>query len=306
MRLQQQFAVRIPSAANILEVNGERLPLANCSPLANCRAPFLFLPKGEHLVRFRQGERSVRVSIADSWFTTQTEMKQFFRADRETGILTEELLGRSARAMDVHRAPFLLNLMGASYVQRGQWPAAERKFRRALEVNMAYSPAHLNLAVCFLQRKDREAAEREWRLAEAFNLQNVFGLATAIHQLGMQHGFRPLAGEESLELGSYQSPEPMSVEDERIVAIMQGLGRYAVRAEDRGKIQSNLGLHFAETGRCELAMGYFREALESLRAAGPERFALASHVLTLMEQTCRRHRFDEAEEYASMKKAVTP
>ena len=304
-RIQTQHAVRIPPAANILEVDGERLPIVNVDELARGPAPYLYLPRGTHAVKFRTNESPISVSIAGDFAGVHQQLRQFFAAG--ASINDRELSSRSAKAMDVHSAPFLLNLMGASHASQEQWDAAERKFRRALRLNAAFSPAHLNLAWCLARRKAKSEAIREVELADAFNVGNVFGLSAAI--ASMRRDLQLPVGlpvESQLTLASYIHNESLSEEDRRLTALMLGMSKYAVKDEDRGKILNNLAVHFADTGRTELALDHFRGALAVIKQAGPERFALARQVLTHMADACRKADFAEAEEYQRMRDLVTP
>jgi len=304
-RIQATHGRRIPPNATIVEVDGQRLPIENVTQLQGSPSPVLFLSRGVHAVRFRPGERPVEVLITEHLSDTYQDMQQFFNV--HGSIRTDELMSRGARAMDVHYAPFLLNFLGASYAARDEWEAAERKFRRALHVNPMFSPAHLNLAHCLMQRAQLEDAIREVQLADAFNVGNVFGIAAGIssfrQQINLPHN-RPEVIE--FDTAVYVSTEPTSVEDGRIVALMQGVSKYAVRAEERGKILNNLAVHFADTERPELALEYFRGALDVLKTAGPDRFALARQVLSHMEATCQEAGFAEAEEYETMQALVRP
>jgi hypothetical protein len=65
-------------------------------------------------------------------------------------------------------------------------------------------------------------------------------------------------------------------------------------------------VHFAESGRTELALDHFRAALGVMKSAGPERFNLAQQVLSHMSQACRAARFEEADEYERMRTLVRP
>ncbi len=303
-RIQQQFGLRIPPAT-ILEVDGQRLPVANLADLQKSPSPFLLLPQGLHSVRCSLDEPPIRVEIADDTQRTFEEMKTFFHTGGP--VRTEELMSRGARAMDVHRSPFLLNFMGASYFEKKEWAAAERLFRRALRVNPAFSPAHLNLANCLTRRWDTDGAKREIRLAEAFNIGDVFGLSTAIANARAAAGLPPTDRQSvELDLNNYLSSETMNSEDERLVALLLGLSKYAVRDEERGKVLNNLAVHFADSGRPELALDHFRSALDVLKFAGPERFNLARRIFAHMESTCRKARFAEADEYKWMQQAVVP
>jgi hypothetical protein len=304
-RLQSQHAVRLPPSATILEVNGERLPIVNVDELAASPAPYLFLPRGTHAVKFRPNESPVSVAIAGDFASVHSQMRHFFDAD---GTLHErELASRSAKAMDVHSAPLLLNLMGFGHAAREEWDAAERKFRRSLRVNPMFSPAHLNLAYCLLRRKARAEAAREVELADVYNVGNVFGLSAAIADLRRQLNLPAgVPVESELTVRSYVHNETLSEEDKRLTALMLGMSKYAVKETERGKILNNLAVHFAETGRTELALDHFRGALAVIKQAGPERFALARQVLTHMADACRKAGFAEAEEYQKMRDLVTP
>jgi tetratricopeptide (TPR) repeat protein len=304
-RIQSQHAVRIPRAATMLEVDGQRLPLAGLERLSEARAAMLFLPRGVHAVRFRPGELPVTIEIKGDMASVYEQMRRFFNLAGE--IRRQELLSRGARTMDVHGAPFLLNLTGAVHVADEQWEAAERKFRRALRINPLFSPAHLNLAICLDHRGRGEEARREVELAEITNVGNVFGLAAGVTEVRRALKLPP--GESIAEeagFPSYVQNDTLSEEDRRLTALMTGLSKYAVRPEDQSKILNNLAVHFADTGRTELALDHFRSALAVVKTAGSQRYALARQVLSHMSDACRRAGFDEAQEYEQMHNLVTP
>lgn len=304
-RIQAQHSVRVPSAANILEVDGQRLPLANLAALAECPAPCLYLPRGKHAVKFRKNELPLEVTVASDLSQVYYEMRQFFNAGEKPR--EAELLSRGAKALDVHNAPFLLNLMGAAHVGKDQSAAAQRKFRRALRVNPLFAPAHLNLAALLYQQGAKAEARQELQLAEATNVGNCFGLSPGIYEVRRQMGLPPgpTSGNE-LALSSYVAQEPLSEEDLRMTALMQGLAKYAVENAERGKIINNLAIHFADQGNNEQALDHFRSALAVLKLAGPERYKLAQHVLTQMGETCRKAKYEEADEYDRMRSMVQP
>ena len=77
---------------------------------------------------------------------------------------------------------------------------------------------------------------------------------------------------------SYVTGETQSEEDLRLTAILDGVSKYAVRDEERAKILNNLAIHFADTGRPELALHHFHRALETMLYAGERRFELARQV----------------------------
>jgi tetratricopeptide (TPR) repeat protein len=301
--IQDTFGFRISPAATIIEVNGEVLPVGNVADFQKAPAPLLLLPAGEHLVRLRPGDGAIAVKQDKHFAQVHAEMRQFFQ--RGGAFQEGELFSRGAQAMDVHGAPFLLNLMGAAYASKDAWDAAERKFRRALRVNPSYSPAHLNLAFCLHRAGKTDEAKRECLLADAFNIGNVYGLTPAIVklkrelQLAVDH-------RETVELSvaSYVSLEPRTVEDERLEALLLGIEKYATREEEQGKIRNNLAIHFADSRRPELALEHFRGALQSLREAGPDRFKLARQVFSNMHSLCEQSRFPEAAEYAMMRDTV--
>lgn len=304
-QIQQKFGWRVPAATEFLEVDGERLLITNLESLRRAPAPYLFLPRGEHAIRLRSGEQPLRAEVGEHLATTYTAMRSFFGAGDK--ILTNELLARGARTMDVHGTPFLLNLTGASYVAQSDWGAAERKFRRALVINPLFAPAHLNLAVCRAHAGDAEGAVREVRLADALNVGNVFGLAAAITQLRREQSL-PDRDEEvvPLDFDRYVSPEPLTEEDQRLAALMTAMSKYAVAQEDRGKILNNVAVHFADRGKTETALEHFRAALGAIKFAGAQRFSLAEQVFSHMENACRKSGFPEADEYAFMRESVMP
>lgn len=304
-QIQQKFGWRVPAAAEFLEVDGERLQITNLGSLRRASAPYLFLPRGEHAIRLRSGEQPLRAEVSEHLATTYAAMRSFFGAGDK--IHTNELLARGARTMDVHSTPFLLNLTGASYAAQGDWGAAERKFRRALVVNPLFAPAHLNLAVCRARAGDSEGAAREVRLADALNVGNVFGIAAAVTQFRREQSL-PDRDEEivPLDFDRYVSPEPLTVEDQHLAALLTAMSKYAVDQENRGKILNNVAVHFADLGKTETALEHFRAALGAIKFAGAQRFSLAEQVFSHMEDACRKSGFPEADEYAFMRQSVTP
>ncbi|MCA9201677.1 MAG: hypothetical protein KDA59_01435 [Planctomycetales bacterium] len=304
-RIQHQFGVRVPNGASIIEVNGEVLPLLDVSQLAEVRSPYLLLPRGTHQVRFRPRERAIEVKVDESFYDTYSKMRQFFDAGGQTRV--GELLSRGARAMDVHQAPYLLNLHGGAYAQQDQWAAAERKFRRALRVNPLFAPAHLNMAYALHRRGDQAGAERELMLADALNVGNVCGIAPGIVQLRRELNLEITEIKPaSLNVAAYISLESLSSDDEHLIALVEAISKYAVLDEERAKVLNNLGAHFADSGKPERALAHYRDALGALKFAGPDRFQLAEQVLGHMSQACRKANFAEADEYEQMKDAVLP
>lgn len=304
LQLQQQLGVRVPAAATIVEVDGERLPVTQFSALAANEAPILLLPQGIHLIRFKPEEAAVTVEIRESPDANYAAMRRFFRLDGQ--IQRAELLSRGARALDVHHAPFLLNFMGAVYIQEQKWEAAERKFRRALHVNPFFSPAHLNLAYVWRRAKNTAAVPRELCLAEAFNVGNIYGLAMPIATMRRELQLSDDAVPVALRENEYATSESLSVEDERMVALLTAMSKYATEETDRSKILNNLGVHFNDRGKPELALTWFRRALDSSRYAGENRFRLAKEVLGHMAAACRQAQFEEYDEYDAMQQAVLP
>jgi tetratricopeptide (TPR) repeat protein len=232
-------------------------------------------------------------------------MRRFFGLDG--AVRADELMRRGAWAMDVHGAPFLLNFMGARHVKEEKWDVAERAFRRSLTVNPTFSPAHLNLAECLLHRGARDEAVREINAAEVFNVGNVHGLAEAIGRIRRRLKV-PVDGNDPVEADAltYVATEPLSEEDSRLVALMEGISRYVVKAEEQGKTLNNLAVHFADRGRYELALFHFRGALEAVKYAGPERYDVAQKIFSNMSAACRKGGLAEAEEYEEMQHLVTP
>jgi len=304
-QIQIGHGVRIPAAASILEVDGVRLPIDNPGALAESTAAILFLPRGNHLVRFRTSELPVEVTIASDLVAEYQAMRRYFTIDGEVQMV--ELLRRGGRTMDVHNAPFLLNFVGAGHAKEDRRKAAERHFRRALSINPAFSPAHLNLAQCLLDRNARDDAIRETLLADAFNVGNVFGLAEAIFQMRRKLGL-PLEASQPIDAAGlvYIGSEQISEEDRRLVALLEGISKYAVAAEERAKILNNLAVHFDDRKKPELALHHFREALAAVKYSGTGRFAVARQILANMSRACRNAGFEEAKDYDQMQYLVTP
>ncbi len=303
MRIQAQHGIRIPPAAAILEVDGLRLRIANPSRLAQSPVPILYLPRGSHAVCFRSNEQPVPATIEGDFAAAYERMRGFFGIPE--AIRSREIFQRAAWAMDVHGAPFLLNLSGAQYAAEKKWKAAQRKFRRALGINPMFSPAHLNLAECLLQEGARDEAAREVELADVFNVGNVFGLADAIVQARRRLGL-PLESRDTIDAADlvYVSREKQSEEDVRMVALLEAVSKYAVRDEERAKVLNNLAVHFAQSDRPELALHYFHNALEVTQHAGEGRHQLARQIFSHIRAVCRKAGFDEETEYRQMELMV--
>ncbi|MBN2578160.1 MAG: hypothetical protein JXB10_04140 [Pirellulales bacterium] len=304
-QIQLRHGVRIPPSATIVEIDGLRLPITQPMHLARSAAAVVFLTRGIHAVRFREREFPVEVAVRSDIAVEYEAMRKYFNVSGP--VHSRELINRSARVMDVHAAPFLLNFMGAWHAAEKQWDVAEREFRRALCVNPAFSPAHLNLATCLLRRGARPEAVREVELADVFNVENVFGLAPAVAEmrrtLKMPLGpSDPIPGESV----SYVTTETPTEEDLRMTALLEGISKYAVRESERVKILNNLAVHFSDRGRPELALYHFRHALAAARFAGPERFVLARKIFNNMSNVCRKAGFPEAEMYRQMGNMITP
>jgi len=304
-RIQFTYGIRIPSAATIIEVDGLRLPIESPGKLGESVSPMLLLPRGVHAVRFRATESPVEVTVKSDFRTEYDAMRKFFRVG--DALLDSELLGRGARAMDVHGAPFLLNFTGGGQAEQEKHDVAERQFRRALCVNPTFSPAHLNLAECLLRRKARAEAVREIEFADIFNVGNVYGIAGATARLRQKLKI-PMEQRGPIDVSalSYISQEKLSEEDERLVALMDGISKYAVKSEERGKILNNLAVHFADTNRPETALHWFRNALAVVKASGGERFSVARQIFSHMSDVCQQAGFAEAEQYRKMQNLVTP
>ncbi len=246
--VQSRYSIRIPAGATMVDVDGYRYRSQIWPPSATAPAPYLFLSRGVHQVRFRQNESAVTSEIDKDFVDEYAKMRSFFGV--EQAIHDRDLLQRSARAMDVHGAPFLLNFLGASYAKSDRWQAAERTFHRALAVNPCFAPAHLNLAECFLHRGARDRAAQEIDLAEAFNVENVFGLAGAISRMRVDLKQPPFRSSlEPLTLPNYETSETISDQDRRIIGVLRSLAKYAVADEERCKILNNIGVHFADAGK---------------------------------------------------------
>jgi tetratricopeptide (TPR) repeat protein len=289
----------------VIEIDGLPLPIVDPAALGEAPAPILLLPRGTHAVLFRAHESAIPVTIQSDFVSEYRAMRDFFGVGGS--VRSEELMSRSARTMDVHGAPFLLNFMGASHAAADRWAVAERKFRRALAVNPTFSPAHLNLAECLFRRNELEEAAREAQLAAIFNVQNLYGLAVGITEMRRKLGL-PIAEAGSVDARQlrYVSSEPLSEEDGRMTALLEGISKYAVEEAERGKILNNLAVHLADRGRPELALHHFREALAVFKLAGPGRFELARRVFSNMSHVCRKAGFQEADEYDQMQHLVSP
>jgi hypothetical protein len=257
--IQALHGVSVPATASIIEVDGRRLPIRNPLVLASARSPYLFLPRGAHAVRFAPDDPLVEFEITGDLAIAYETLQSYF--DVAGQIDEQELLTRAAGTLDVFGSPLLLNLMGAAYAGRGQWGAAERKFCRALRVSPAFTPAHLNLAHCLLLRQSQDEAAHEVRLADAFNVGDVFGL------------------------------------NRQIVELKRRLG---IPLDDRQAIELDLSKNALEDDPIERAVEELRATLAELMLTTPNRVDTIRHLFAQMAEVCREAGYEEADEYERM------
>ena len=304
-QIQLKFGVQIPASATILEVDGVRLPVNYPGELAKSPAALLLLSRGVHSVRFRTSDLPIEVTIDADLLDTYQAMRGYFNVSGQ--VNGEELMRRGAWAMDVHGSPFLLNFMGARHAKEKRWDVAERAFRRSLSVNPTFSPAHLNLAECLLQRKKPEQAAEEINAADLFNVGNVYGLQEAIN-VARKKQKMPMGKLDPVNITefSYVTTETITQQDRQMAALMEEISKYVVKPGERGKIINNLAIHFADTDRPELALHHFRQALAVVKVAGTDRFAIARQIFVNMSGVCKEAGFAEADEYQRMQSMVSP
>ena len=99
-----------------------------------------------------------------------------------------------------------------------------------------FSPAHLNLAECYLQKNKKLEAAAEIELADAFNVGDVFGVSAAVAAARRRLG-TSVDKSDPVDVAqrSYISTEPLAEEDRRLIALLEGISKYAVGdAERRG------------------------------------------------------------------------
>ena len=316
--------ILIPPSAEILEVDGVRLPITGVTKLQKSPYPFLFLPKGIHYVRFRPDEFSVQVKVEqeprnilpeynDGFLRTDYDaMRQYFGLSKATDpIQLGQIITRAGDAFDGYTQPFLLNIHAAYHISKGENVAARRKYNRALYINPTFSPSHLNLAWIHFNQKQYESAKREVRLAAAFNVGNVFGLKKEIVDLEQEinQKLKDLSKDEEIAASmvafsssAYLPREFLSEQDKSMRALMEAVSKYAILEEERAKILANLAIHFSDEGKNGWALHSFRNAMRVLRMGGQEKYPLAKKIMIQMIKCCKGEYANERAEYVQMYK----
>lgn len=267
---------RIPLTAQTTEivVDGIRLPLTPLSGLERFGHPSLYIPRGQH--RIGLGSAPTRVAVSKgSYAQAYRARRQALAASSDGGRKT--LLTELARSFDHPRTPEALHLLGLLHHRAGRTAAAARLYARALWINPAFSPSHLDLALLRFEAGARPDGIRELLLARAFNPIDVFGIDPLIARLAATHQV-DLAGRVTLDAAHYLDPrsEPLTELDQRMVRFCLGVTRYLDSDLERAKLLSNLGRHFAQQRKPVRARYWYHRGLSRLARFGRSRASLAA------------------------------
>ncbi len=279
--------VPIPADTTTISIDGTVLPLKPLTDIARFGRPALYVPAGRHLIRVGQ-QTAYRIYRSkepySAWYRTRRD-KLTSQGKRGRRTLLTEL----ARRFDNPPTAEPLHLLGNYHYHNGAQPAAIRLYRRALALNPAYAPSHLNLAFCLLEARDKAGGLRELRLARAFNPSDVFGIDALIERLAAKHRLALTADRAALQFSDYAPPgsSKLSQLDRRFVRFYTGMGKYLTRPEERAKSLSNLGLYFQRQKKPAAARRYYAEALGWLGRAGQseDTFRIAAVILKNLSRT---------------------
>ncbi len=294
--------VAIPADTRRISVDGVTLQLKPLSDIARFGRPALYVPRGRHLIRVGQQTAYRAYLSKQSYWNGYRQRREKTASQGAAG--RRQLLTLLARSFDHPETAEPLHLLGNHHHRSGSKQAAAKLYRRAIALNPAYAPSHLNLAFCLLEASDKRAGLRELLLAKAFNLSDVFGIEELIGQLASKHGLTLTGATATLLATNYiYGAQPKLTElDRRFIRFYTGVGRYIPRPDERAKALSNLGLYFQRKNKPQLAHNYFGQALSTLSSAGQnaKTFKIAAVIFTNIARTLGSGRI--AEDYRVMAK----
>lgn len=284
-----------------INVDGVRLPIGVFEEFQRFSAPGVYLPRGRHMLGTNAGPLLAH-QVSEHPATRYRALRDRLAKQPDKG--RAELLSALTRGYGRPEDPVALHLLGNVHWRLGKKDAAVRWWRRAVLVNPAFPPSHLNLARRLLEQGEKGHATRELLLARAFNPGDGFGIAAVIDALAEKHGLQ-LTGSTTLHPRFYalSKPEELSDIDRRMARFSEGVGAHFTKLEDQAKLRSNLGLHFEGKRKPVLALRSYGEALAVLVRAGRsgEGYAIAEVIFKNMARTCRSLGWSgEAEDYEAM------
>ena len=298
-----QFGITIPAAAQMIELDGIRLPVGDLTEWSR-RVPLpLVLPRGIHRVRFRAGGPA-RLVAPRRWFW-DVYREAMAKAQQDGKWSFELLIQFSQHDLDRFTDPLVPHFWGNFFWQEGDRAAAARHYRWALHIVPTFAPSYFNLAQFELERGNQAEAVGYLRLADLWNAQNAYGLNIASAALWSK---LPVEQTNSGPVRLIPIDTILAQQDRDMVATLRSAAAFATRATEHVKILNNLGAYFEHIGRPELALEHYRAAVVALEA--PQLDADQRRVLRAvfqnMARVCRNADMAESIRYERLQAMLEP
>jgi len=281
------FTVALPDNLTMIVVDGRKLLIKNPTDLVRqkFRQPRLFLPKGQHFLRFREdpdlGALPEKNPVARDTPYVKDGFFSAWYAGVRGRLAGPDALGKLGpnlwEARWRFKSPLTPHLMGNYYFSQKEFKVAERKYWQAIRENPCFALAHLNLACIYARHaaelgrpgedfKTRAAEELHW--AEEFNVGDVFGVHQAIAGLRDELKIGPPAEAPELRLKDYQPAETMDPKDVRAGGIFDAAMKYLRNDVERARLMNNKAVYFKSKSKNkyphDLAIDAYNEALRVL------------------------------------------
>jgi len=301
-RLIEECSVPVPTDAQLINIDLLDLGLVNLRELAQFPAARVFLPQGEHEIRFRRHQIGRKVSVPKCFFREYDRIRGHFLSQGKLG--QDKLLLALLSVLDCPSSPFVPHLLGSSYAEMGDLKAAARSYERVIRMVPCFAPAHLNLSYIYHQQGHPEEAKRELQLAHVFNYGNVFGLAAPIARVAQRLGLVRLVMRAEICIDDYTAGEKLDEYDRRFIRIVRGAEFYVHPPVMRAKMISNIGTYFRKHRKFALALDWYRVSLGMLgRLDAPDAADVMSRVLENMEMACGQAGWSrQSEQYRKMRR----
>lgn len=167
------------------------------------------------------------------------------------------------------------NALGFISLQRGDTDASISAFREAIRMDSEYAPAFVNLGKAYFQKRDMEAAVREFRVAEHINPHAIKSDSSLLYATALRDTGRTDDAIEQFKLAISKNPkqdqayyllaELLWKQGRRDSAI--GVYQQAISVNpDLAEARVNLGLVLGEQGRKDEAIATLEGAVRSIRA----------------------------------------
>jgi len=290
-----KHGVYVPEDAEVLVVDGVSAPRAALELLDRRQKLFLCLSPGKHIVRFKREGRPRSVSITRRFLDSY---EQAAGALSRNGELDFELLVRQSLAcLERFDSPLIPHLWGNYYWQRGEFDAARRHYAWALNIMPNFAPSLFNLGVLAKkQGEEREGAEL-LALAKVWNWQDGYGLASLLCDYPTIRPTRDF----SVRLDVMVSPwaKTLTKQDSDVVAILTTSAAFVPDESEGIKLINNIGAYFEHVGKYEVAIEYYRKALNQASGRSETR-SLVLPVLRNLARAAMKGAMPESRRYARM------